>query len=90
MANSVEVACVVVGRRGCVGGEVRVEGQAVGNLVEAHLQKQEKDSLTMKPKFRNLIVMTSVVGIWLGELTKIISEIVPRRLRRSRMAVEAI
>ena len=37
VADSVEVACVVVGRRGCIGGEVRVEGQAVGDLIEAHL-----------------------------------------------------
>ena len=39
--NGVEVGGVVVGRRGRVGGEVRVEGEAVGDLVEGHL-KQER------------------------------------------------
>ena len=37
--NGVEVGGVVVGRRGRVGGEVRVEGEAVGDLVEGHLKE---------------------------------------------------
>ena len=38
--NGVEVGGVVVGRRGRVGGEVRVEGEAVGDLVEGHLKQE--------------------------------------------------
>ena len=41
MSNGVEVGGAVVGRRGRVGGEVRVEGEAVGNLVEGHLKEGE-------------------------------------------------
>ena len=40
MANGVEIGGAVVGRRGRVGGEVRVEGEAIGDLVERHLRKE--------------------------------------------------
>ena len=42
VTNGLEVGGAVVGRRGRVGGEVRVEGEAVGNLVQGHLKRDER------------------------------------------------
>ena len=41
MPDGVEIGGIVVGRGRRVGGEVRVEGEPVGYLVEGHLKKEE-------------------------------------------------